>query len=136
MINGNNTNDNKLLAEDNLVKSKHSIWLIPGILINNRTFYGTWKGENIFEALCASFKSKPEVCYDEGAFYKDVAEKGGLSLWIIGLIIFGVIIFNIVLFLICRKYIKRRISDKVEDTDINNRINSVVTSYLALKETK
>jgi len=130
------TKNNKILTADRDEKNKHNIFLIPSILINNRTFWGSWKGDNIFEALCAAYKTKPNVCYEEGAFTKDESSEGGLSSGLVALIIISFIVFNVVLFFICRKYIKRQIASKVEDQDINNKINSVVTSYLALKETK
>jgi len=132
-----NTKENKILAKDREARNEHNIWLIPTILINNRTFWGTWKGENIFEAICASFKNKPTVCFDEGAFKKEKSSLvTGLSNGSLLLIIFMIIFFNLIIFLVCRKYIKRKIAQKVEDTDINHRINTVVTSYLALKDTK
>jgi len=126
--------DNALFKADREEKLKHNIFLIPTILINNRTFWGSWSGENIFEALCAAFKTKPQVCYDEGAFLKE--NNTGMSLGTMAAIVVIVILFNLIIFFVCRKYIKRKIADKVEDTDINHKINTVVTSYLSLKETK
>ncbi len=102
-------------------------------MINNRTFYGSWKGENIFEALCAAYKHKPKVCYDEGAFEPD---EEGISLITVIIIIVSVLVFDLLLFLICRRFIKRRITNKVDETDINLKINEVVSNYLALKEEK
>jgi len=128
------TKDNEILKHDIEVKNNHNIWLIPTILINNRTFWGNWNGENIFEALCAAYKIKPQVCYDEGAFFKE--NNTGMSYITIAIITVIVIIINLVIFLVCRNWIKRKIADKVEATDINNKINSVVTSYISLKDAK
>ncbi len=128
------TKANTLLYNDNDEKEKHNLWLTPSLLINKRTFWGSWTGEYIFEAICASFKNKPEVCYDEGAFFK--AKQTGLSFGIVIFLIILIIVFNLIIFLICRKFIKRKITDKIEQTDIDLKINTVVTSYLALKEIK
>ena len=135
-----NRNSDYLIRENNILKAdrenkeNHNINLIPKLLINNRTFWGSWNGENIFEAICASFKNKPEVCYDEGAFEKE--NSPGMSMGIVILIIILVIVFNIIIFILCRRYIKGRISDKIKETDMTDRINTVVSNYLALKETK
>ena len=125
---------NKIFEADKEIIKSHKVRLIPTILINNRTFWGNWNGENVFEAICAGFRTKPQVCYDEGGFSKEV--NTGMSNTTLAIIIILVISVNIVIFILCRKYIKKKISDKVEDTEINLKINTVVTSYLALKETK
>jgi len=56
-----------------------------------------------------------------------------------GTIIFVVVlamIGNLLIYLLCRRYISKKIMERLETTDINHRINTVVTSYLALKENK
>jgi hypothetical protein len=127
-------NDNSLLDADRKKKNDFDVWLIPSLYVNNRTFWGSWKGENIFEAICAAYKKKPQVCYDEAGFIKEGS--GGLSTGMVVLIVLVVLVINLGIFFVCRKFIKEKINRKIEETDINLKINTVVTSYLALKENK
>jgi len=108
--------------------------LFPSILINNRTFLGSWKSENVLEAVCSGFKKDiPEACYTEGVFKK--VEKG-LGFGFVLFIIIIIVIINAVIFVVCRRYIMKRINDRVESNDLNSQINSVVNRYMAMRETK
>ena len=49
-------------------------------------------------------------------------------------IIIIVLILNIIVFILCKRYMNRRISDRMRSDDINEKINSAVSSYLALKD--
>jgi hypothetical protein len=122
---------NFLLEEDNQSRRVYSISFLPAITINGRNFFGTWSGENVFEAICAGFKKKPEVCYTEGAFRKD-----GLGFFSIFFIVILIIAVNVIIFYFCKNYIKSKIIERIESTDINHKINTVVTSYLALRDNK
>jgi hypothetical protein len=121
---------NYLLEEDNQNRHIYSISFLPTININSRNFFGTWSGENVFEAICAGFKKKPEVCYTEGAFRKN----DGLGFFSIFFIIILIVAVNVVIFYFCKTYIRGKIIERIESTDINHKINTVVTSYLALRE--
>lgn len=124
--------ENKLLNGDNESRVAYLLSYIPSITINGRTFWGSWRADNLFEALCAGFKKKPEVCFSEGAF-KRPKKMGWFGIILIILIIIGV---NLLIFYFCKNYIKRKIVERIESTDINHKINTVVTSYLALRENK
>ncbi len=124
--------ENKLLNADNEDRITYLLSYIPSITINGRTFWGSWRADNLFEALCAGFKKKPEVCYAEGAFKKP-KRLGWFGLIVILLLIIAV---NVVIFYFCKNYIRRKITERIESTDINHKINTVVTSYLALRENK
>ncbi len=123
---------NEILAADAAKKSENFISFMPSLLINNRNFWGSWTLENVFEALCAAYQKKPQICYDEG-YFKTTSSISNFSVFL--LIVF-VIIVNAVIFILCRNFIKRRIVERIESTDINHKINTVVTSYLALRESK
>ena len=58
----------------------------------------------------------------------------GVSLLAFLLIIGAVIIINIILFLVCKRIIKKGIEERVETTDIDNKIDKAVDSYLALRD--
>lgn len=124
--------ENSLLNADNEDRYTYLINMIPAITINGRTFWGNWVASNLFEAICAGFNKKPESCYREGAFQKERS----LGFFAVLVIITLVIIVNIFIFLACKRYIQRKIQERLESTDINHKINTVVSSYLALRETK
>lgn len=123
---------NSLLEKDNEDRRTFSLSFIPSLVINGRSFWGSWRADNVFEAICAGFKKKPEICYSEGAFERPE----GISWFAIIVIVILIIAVNVVIFILCKKYIQRRIVERIESTDINHKINTVVTSYLALRDTK
>ncbi len=125
-------NTNSLLEKDRDIKENYKIKIFPTILVNNKTIYGAWTYENIFEAVCSGFINKPNECNllinqkDKG--------KQHLSFKSIVVIIIILIIINVTIIWLCLKYIVRRIKLNVESASINGRINNVVSSYLALRE--
>lgn len=123
---------NEVLAADAAKKIENFISFSPSLMINSRNFWGSWTLENVFEAVCSAYQKKPQICYDEG-YFKVSSSISNFSLF---LLILFVIAVNVVIFVLCRNFIKRRIVERIESTDINHKINTVVTSYLALRESK
>lgn len=123
---------NEILAADAAKKSENFVSFLPSLMINNRNFWGSWTLENVFEAVCSAYQKKPQICYDEGYF----KSSSSISNFSVFLLILFVIAVNAVIFVLCRNFIKRRIIERIESTDINHKINTVVTSYLALRESK
>ena len=123
---------NKLLEEDNKSKRDYYIDFLPAITINGRHFWGSWKGENVFEAICAGYKKKPEICYAEGAFIRPE----GMSWVVITILIILILFVNLLIFYFCRNYMRKRIKERMDSNEINTKINEVVSSYLALREKK
>lgn len=122
---------NKILDAD--VQDRNDLYLkyIPSILINGQVFWGKWHTNNVLEALCAGIKKKPEMCYVEGGF---VHVNNDSSMKVVWIIIVLLLVINLVVFILCRKYMKKKISERVEESELDQKVNSVVTSYLALKE--
>ena len=119
---------NTILDREYQLRKEYLISRVPSITINGRSYFGSWKPEFVFEALCAALTKKPESCY--------VEEAKGFSFASSFMIIMLVLFINITLFLICKKYIRDKISERISSTDINTRIDTVVNSYVALKEAK
>jgi hypothetical protein len=122
--------ENKILDEENQKRNKNLISFLPSVLINGRNFWGSLRADNIFEAICAGFKKKPDICYNEGAFTRS----SSLGWFSITIIVILVIAANAVIFYFCKKYIRSKIVERIDSTDINHKINTVVTSYLALRD--
>lgn len=121
------THNNTLLDEEYLFRIKYEIMSFPTIMVNNRTLKGRVTGENILDAICASFKIKPKECLQ-------IKSEDSISMGFIILIILLIIAINVIIVYICRTYINKRINERVEDIEISSKINSIVISYLALRE--
>jgi hypothetical protein len=129
-------NNNKILEEEKKVRSLYKIKILPAILINNKTLSGSWDAINIEEAICAGFKKKPFACSQ--IFYeysqKPLESKSeGISFHFIFWIVVIIILLNLLIFWVCRVYLNMRIGNRIENVEMNGRINSVVSNYLKLK---
>ena len=122
---------NEFLDNDYDLRKKNFVSKSPSITINERLYLGKWDAGYIFESLCASLIEKPEACYLEATFEKEL---NGLTFTDFMITIGIVIIMNIILFLICKRIIKKGIAENVDSTDIDNKIDNVVDSYLALRD--
>jgi hypothetical protein len=130
--------ENVILEEESRDRRGSNLDLFPSILVNNVTFLGSWKAENVLEMVCAGFTPDkiPPACFKEGAILEDLIEKPGISFMTIVTIFFVVIILNFIIYLLCRRYVINRVHEKVESNDINDQISSVVSRYMAMRETK
>lgn len=127
-------NTNLLLERDYDTKQKYEIKVFPTILVNNKTLYGAWSDKNLFEAVCSGFINKPNECN----LFVNPKNNGKQTLTmktIISMILI-IIIINAAIIWFCIRYIGRRLKTSVDNSEINGRINNVVSSYLALREGK
>jgi hypothetical protein len=124
---------NQILDKEYELRKQYLISRVPSLTINGRLYMGSWKPEFVFEAICAALINKPEACYSEGKFQKEVRGFSGLGTF---LIIVIVLFINIVLFMVCKDYIRRKVFERIKDININSKIDQVVNSYVALKENK
>ena len=122
---------NKLLDEEYELRKSFYISRVPSLTINGRLYEGAWRPEYVFDALCASLIKKPDVCYYEDSFQRQSEGFSRASTFVIILLVIAV---NVILFLICKNFIRKRISERISSTDINTKIDTVVNSYLALKD--
>ena len=97
---------------------------------NLRLYDGSWRPEYVFDALCASLKKKPKVCFTEGL----QGEVTGFSGPVVFIIILVVIAINVIWFIVCKNFIRKKIYDRISSTDIDSKIDTVVNSYLALSD--
>jgi hypothetical protein len=130
-------NENNLLEQDYEVKTKWNVKMFPTVMVNNRTILGAPSAENLLEAICAGFITKPTPCliFFNPSVMIDTSN-GDLSFGFIVFIIFLIILLNLALIYVCKRYIIKRLHERVDNVDINGRINNVVSSYLALRDHK
>ena len=122
---------NKLLDEDYKQRRKLMIQRNPSMTINGRLYLGEWDSQLIFEFLCASLIKKPKECYNELEVLNITKKSNKFKFFVIIVI---VICINVLIFLFCKNIIKKKIQDRINSTDINSRIDSVVSSYLAMRD--
>ena len=122
---------NTILNNEYDLRRKNFISKSPSITINDRVYLGGWKANNVFESLCYSLIKKPEACYIEPSFNQNIK---GVTLGAFLSILLVVIFINILLFLACKTVIKKSIELNLESSNINNKIDTVVNSYLNLRD--
>ena len=122
---------NAILDNEYELRKKNFVSKSPSITINDRVYLGSWRTDLIFESLCSSLIRKPEACFLEQTFNKNIK---GVTLSSFLSIIIAVLLFNILLFLLCKSVIKKGIEYRVDSSNINSKINNVVGSYLNLKD--
>jgi hypothetical protein len=131
------TNNNSLLEDDYDIKTKWGIKVYPTLMVNNKTIHNTWSADVLLEAICEGFSTKPAICHEKAELKHTVTKANeDLSYTTIVFIIIVVIALNVILIMFCKRYIAKRISERIENVDINGRINNVVSSYLALRDQK
>lgn len=121
---------NKILDEEYETRKKNYITRVPSLTINGKLYDGSWRAEFVFDALCASLIKKPKVCFTEGTQF-EVKGFSGPTVFIIILVVLSI---NVILFIVCKNYIKKKIIERINSTDIDAKINSAVNSYLELKQ--
>ena len=126
-----NFSKNAILDNEYELRRKNFVSKSPSITINDRVYLGYWRADNIFENLCSSLIKKPKACYLEQTFHKEI---NGVTLGSFLSIIFAILLINILLFLVCKNVIKKGIEYRVDSSNINNKIDKIVGSYLNLKD--
>jgi hypothetical protein len=72
---------------------------------------GVLDPENVFEAVCAGFKNKPNVCKVHKLGGEHV---GGVSAFRLMVIISGLVMLNVVLILCYRRYSKKEVNEQMQ----------------------
>lgn len=127
-------NENIIFQKEYEEILKYKITSFPAVVINNKPLTGTIKEYKILSGICKSIKNKPDFCsfYWGMMDFSNISEKKRK----IYLLILIIIIINIVLFLIFRKYIMKKINEKINfnTIDIDGRINNFMNNYISLKK--
>lgn len=105
-------NENYALGAEVTYKRKYGAHFFPAIVINNRTYRGSFDSENVFESICAGFKNPPKVCVKSRSFTEIIMTgvTGTRMLWIV----FGLILFNVVLIYCYRRFTKREMNEEMK----------------------
>lgn len=87
--------------------------------------------------MCNSYLNPPDFCTRIGVISTSkLNDKNstGLPTFVIVLIIIFVVLFNIALIFICIVFVRRKMKARLEASNLEDKITSAVTSYMALRE--
>lgn len=99
----------------------------PSIVINNRTYRGTFEPEAVFNSICSGFKRPPHKCdYFSKESHSIIRGISGTTLIYI---ILGLILLNVLLI-----YCYRRISQREMKENMRMHVNSAVSQYFAISQ--
>lgn len=119
--------DNTALAEEKQYWNDYGAHFYPSIVINNRTYRGSFEPEAVFNSICAGFKSPPKICHTFDQKHESIIQ--GIQGMTIVYIIVGLILLNIILI-----YCYRRFSQREMKEDMRMHVNSAVSQYFALSQ--
>lgn len=119
--------DNFGLAEERKYWNEYGAHFYPSIVINNRTYRGTFEPEAVFNSICAGFKTPPKICQQAAGGSESIVK--GINGTTIVYIVLGLILLNVVLI-----YCYRRISQREMKEDMRMHVNSAVSQYFALSQ--
>lgn len=133
-VNYENILDNRIFESDSYAKKVNGVKIMPSIFINGKQFWGNYEKKAILEAICSGILKKPDICFKEGGFVLNNSIRSK-TFWKFFLMVLALVMgISLVIFIVCRKYMTQSVADKISDSDIDLKVNTVVTSYLALKD--
>lgn len=126
-----NLEDNTVLDSDIKLAMELNVMEVPEIYVNKQPMWGSLAAKNVLEAICARIYKKPEICYTEGGF----SMPKPANTWVIVLTIIAICLgISVIVFILCKKFMDRRVKSDLINSEIDLKVNTVVTNYLALKD--
>jgi len=125
-------NENDIFRDDYAEILKYKLTSFPAAVIDDKPIEGIIKEYKIAQALCDAVKIKPGFCpYLEGTTIQDNPRRS----WTYFLIIVFICI-NVALFIIFRKYIIKRIAEKINFNmiEIDGRVNNILTNFFQFRK--
>ena len=129
-------NENTIFQKDYEEILKYKITSFPAVVINDKPVQGMIKEYKILLSICKAVKEKPAFCSffwgTTDRIFSNISEKKRKIYFLILMII----AINILLFLIFRRYIMRKVNEKINfnTIDIDGRINNFMNNYMSLKK--
>lgn len=125
--------DNQILELEYKKKLEYDVTSVPVVYVNKKILKGRFTAGNCLKSVCADFSKPPAICED---LLKYGTQRKRIYITVFSLI-GAIIIINILIFVVCKKYIAKIISDRLNTNsiDIDGRINTTVSRYMKLKDT-
>jgi hypothetical protein len=131
-------NENSIFKNEYDEILKYKLTSFPAIVINDKPLEGIINENKVMGVLCNAVNEKPDFCSiytGKTNFHFLNLRKNKVRVYIF--IIF-IILINVALFFICRKYIIRQVSDKINfnTIDLDGRIHNFVNNYMSIKKSQ
>lgn len=125
-------NDNQVLKASAEDWSALGTQLYPQMVINGMTFSGRLTPDNVFEAICASFKVEPRQCRRFQKMHHLPTPhliSNSLTNRTVFLIILVLFVVNLIIIFAYRSYLNKEL-----DKDMKVQVSSAVSQYVALSQ--
>ncbi len=124
-------NENYIFKNDYLEIIKYKLSSFPAVVVDDQPIEGIIKEYKVAVALCDAVKVKPAFCtFLSGT----VIESNPTRSWTFFLIVV-IIIINLFLFIVFRKYIRKRIGEKINLNmiEVDGRVNNILTNFFRFR---
>ena len=124
-------NENYIFKQDYEEIIKYKLSSFPAAVVDDQPIDGIIKEYKIANALCKAVKVKPDFCiFLSGT----VIESDPRRSWTFFLIVV-IIIINLFLFVVFRKYIRKRIGEKINLNmiEVDGRVNNILTNFFRFR---
>ena len=124
-------NENYIFKQDYEEIIKYKLSSFPAVVVDDQPIEGIIKEYKIAEALCKAVKVKPTFCiFLSGT----IIESNPRRSWTFFLIVV-IIIINLFLFVVFRKYIRKRIGEKINLNmiEVDGRVNNILTNFFRFR---
>ena len=125
-------NENYIFKQDYEEIIKYKLSSFPAAVVDDQPIDGIIKEYKIANALCKAVKVKPDFCiFLSGT----VIESNPRRSWTFFLIVL-IIIINLCLFIVFRKYIRKKIGEKININmiEIDGRVNNILTNFFRFRK--
>lgn len=113
--------------------------VVSHLMINNLTYHGSLKPENVFEAICGAFLTSPETCvflnnkYSVFLGYRDYQKKSQNSKYFLYVVNFVILLILIVISSIALYIVYNKIYDRVLRENVEVIVRDHISTYHNLK---
>ncbi len=113
--------------------------IVSHIMINQMTYHGSLKPENVFEAICGAFLESPEACvflnnkYSVFLGYREIQKKSQNSKYFLYLINFFILIILLIIASIALYVVYNKIYDRVLRENVEVIVKDHISTYHNLK---
>ncbi len=129
----NMENPNVMLEQDYKKIIQHEITNFPAVMVGSVKMQGAIALNDVLKELCNQIAEKPNLClYYQGKAEEVQSTQKKSIAWLIILLI----LVNLGVFFLCRKYIIKRVYERINsgNIDIDGQINNVIGNYFSLKD--
>ena len=125
-------NENYIFKQDYEEIIKYKLSSFPAAVVDDQPIDGIIKEYKIANALCKAVKVKPDFCIFLSGTVIESNPRRSWTFFLIVLIIF----INLCLFIVFRKYIRKKIGERININmiEIDGRVNNILTNFFRFRK--